>query len=175
MDSSILYTNTRLSSRGKTRAPVIGHVPFLPPLLPDSNPDPDPGLAPGSPGSVPDSESSLSSCIASHPHRQQTTQPVGNTAGFCHGRAHKGHLPNDSGVTVYSTADIPWGLSPTVSLGGGGDIWSLGTGGLEGGVGRPEGRIGKGRGGRIDACVRDVDTLLVLDEMARGEEGEYHH
>ena len=78
--------------------PVMGHLPFRRPL-------PD-GIfselicVSGSWGMGTGSSSSSPS-MASHPHRQHTTQPLGKTAGFCHFFLHSGHLPYSSGVIRY--------------------------------------------------------------------------
>ena len=123
---NLVQTNTRLSSPGATATPVIGHRP-----------------SPSSPST------------ASYPHFQQTTHPLGNTAGFCHFFPHTGQSPYVSLVTenelcllLALTSDpckaFTWPLGSAVSL----------VGGVIGGVGgsKPEdGKMDNGRGGRIFA------------------------
>ena len=111
------------------------------------------------------SPSSSSPSTASHPHLQQTTHPEGNTAGFCHFLPHNGHFP-------YSVRSILYCVGCRSSADGA-------PGGVVGGVKgskSDEGNMGSGRGGSISACIAAVGLVsLVRVEMARGEEGEYHH
>jgi outer membrane lipoprotein SlyB len=56
------------------------------------------------------------------------------------------------------------------------DELSVSAGGVLGGVrGRYEGRIGRGRGGKMEAWVEAVLGPLWKEGSVRGDEGEYHH